>query len=260
MKIKIFLADDQYLILEGIKAILKHEPEIEIVGTAQDGHSAIAQVLQLQPDLVLIDIEMPKINGIVATKYICENMPDTRVIVLTSHKEPSYISEAFQAGASGYLLKDTLIQDLKQIIHSLARGCAQIETKLLSPIGDRLPRTKIVKYPSKVTYLKKYRKSIYKPILTSSRQKIKLRVARLRPNYQRTLSHNAVNCGISKTTLSPIFDASATQEMLALYQTKFYNQRQKLYSSPRFNRQFYLKKIALMFMAIASFVLSVIVF
>jgi YesN/AraC family two-component response regulator len=217
-------------------------------------------VLQLQPDLVLIDIEMPKMNGIVATKYICENMPDTRVIVLTSHKKPSYVSEALQAGASGYLLKDTLIQDLKQTIHSLARGCAQIETKLFSPIGDRLPRTKIVKYQRKVAYLKKYRKSIYKPLLTSSRQKIKLRVASLKPSYQRILSRNAVNFGISKTTLSPIFDASATQEMLALYQAKLYNRRQGLYSSPRFNRQFYLKKIAWMFIAIASFVLSVIVF
>lgn len=258
MKIKIFLADDQYLILESIKAILKHEPEIEIVGTAQDGHSAISQVLQLEPDLVLIDIEMPKMNGIVATKYICENMPDTRVIVLTSHKKPSYVSAALRAGASGYLLKDTLIQDLKQTIHSLARGCAQIETKLFSPIGDRLPRTKIVKYQRKVTYLKKYRKSIYKPILTSPRQKIQLRVARLKPNYQRILSRNSVNFGISKMTLAPIFDGPTTQEVLTLYQTKFYNQR--LYSSPRFNRQFYLKKIALMFMAIASFVLSVLVF
>ncbi|MEN9519942.1 MAG: hypothetical protein RLZZ381_2530, partial [Cyanobacteriota bacterium] len=77
MKIKIFLADDQYLMLEGIKAILKHEPEIEIVGTARDGHSAVNQVIKLQPDLVLIDIEMPKMNGIVATKYICKHVPDT---------------------------------------------------------------------------------------------------------------------------------------------------------------------------------------
>jgi DNA-binding NarL/FixJ family response regulator len=258
MKIKIFLADDQYLVLEGIKAILKHEPEIEIVGTAQDGQSAIAQVLQLQPDLVLIDIEMPKMNGIVATKYICENMPDTRVIVLTSHKEPSYISEALLAGASGYLLKDTLIQDLKQTIHSFTRGCVQIETKLFSPISDRLPRTKIVKYQRKVTYLKKYRKSIYKPMLTSPRQKIKLRIARLKPNYQRLSSRNTINLGICKTSLAPIFDTPTTQEVLTLYQTKLYNQR--FYSSPRFNRQRYLKKIVLMFMAIISFVLSVIVF
>jgi DNA-binding NarL/FixJ family response regulator len=258
MKIKIFLADDQYLILEGIKAILRHEPEIEIVGTAQDGHSAIAQVLQLQPDLVLIDIEMPKMNGIVATKYICENMPDTRVLVLTSHKKPSYISEALQAGASGYLFKDSLIQDLKQTIHSLARGYAQIETKLLASLGDRLPRTKIVKYRRKVTYFKKYRKNIYKPALTSPKLKIKTNIARLKANYQRILGRNVVGFGISKNSLAPIFEAPNAQEILTLYQTKLYNQR--YYSPPRFNRQRYLRTIALMFMAIISFVLSVIVF
>ncbi|MEM6611573.1 MAG: response regulator transcription factor [Cyanobacteria bacterium P01_C01_bin.72] len=130
--IKILLADDQCLMLEGIKAILKHEPEIEIVGTAQDGQSAIAQVIKLRPDLVLIDIEMPRMNGIVATKYICENMPDTRVIVLTSHKKQSYLTQALQAGASGYLLKDTLVEDLKQAIHSLGRGYSYIEAKLLT--------------------------------------------------------------------------------------------------------------------------------
>jgi DNA-binding NarL/FixJ family response regulator len=258
MKIKIFLADDQYLILEGIKAILKQEPEIEIVGTARDGHSAIAQVLQLQPDVVLIDIEMPKMNGIVATKYICENMPDTRVVVLTSHKQPSYISEALQAGASGYLFKDTLIQDLKQTIHSLARGYVQIETRLLASFSDRLPRTKIVKYRRQATYLKKYRKSIYKPTLTSPKLKIKPNIAKLKANYQRILGRNAASFGISKNTLAPIFETSTAQEVLTLYQAKLYNQQ--LYSPPRFNRQRYLRKIALMLIAILSFVLSVIVF
>jgi hypothetical protein len=140
----------------------------------------------------------------------------------------------------------------------LAKGCVQIESKLLSSIGDRLPRTKIVKYRRKVTYLKKYRKNIYKPTLNSPRLKIKTNIARLKANYQRILSRNAISFGVSRETLAPIFEAPTAQEVLTLYQTKLYNPR--FYSSPRYSRQRYLKKIALMMMAILSFVLSVIVF
>ncbi|NJK55831.1 MAG: response regulator transcription factor [Pleurocapsa sp. SU_5_0] len=159
MKIKLFLADDQYLMLEGIKAILKHEPEIEIVGTAQDGHSAINQVIKLQPDLVLIDIEMPKMNGIVATKYICQYMPDTRVIVLTSHKQPSYITQALQAGASGYLLKDSLVEDLKRTIRSLGKGYDYVEAKLSTKTVKRRPIISMIKYQKKSVYLQNITKA-----------------------------------------------------------------------------------------------------
>ena len=159
MTIKILLADDQCLMLEGIKAILKHEPEIEVVGTAQDGRSAIAQVKKLQPDVVLIDIEMPKMNGIIATEYICKYMPDTRVIVLTSHKNQSYIKQALQAGASGYLLKDSLIEDLKQTIRSLSRGYSHIEAKLLTQAVNKIQTVKAIQYKKKIAYFKKYRKN-----------------------------------------------------------------------------------------------------
>ena len=106
--IKLLLADDQFLILEGIKAILEHEPEIQVVGTARDGKTAIAQAKKLRPDILLIDIEMPKMNGITATKYIRKYLPDTKVIVLTSHSSQDYLADALLAGASGYLLKDSL--------------------------------------------------------------------------------------------------------------------------------------------------------
>jgi DNA-binding NarL/FixJ family response regulator len=236
--------------LEGIKAILKHEPEIEIVGTAQDGHSAIAQVIKLQPDLVLIDIEMPKINGIVATKYICKHMPDTRVIVLTSHKKQSYITQALQAGASGYLLKDSLIEDLKQAIHSFGVGYSCVETQLLTKTVKRRKTVNVVQHQKKRVYLQKYHKSIYQPAFKNQRLKIK-------QNYNNTLVRNSVN-GINKASLAPIFDLPTTSEILRLYQTKSQNNR--LYSQPKFNRQSYLKRIILMLIAIASFVLSVIIF
>jgi DNA-binding NarL/FixJ family response regulator len=249
MKIKIFLADDQYLMLEGIKAILKHEPEIEIVGTARDGHSAVNQVIKLQPDLVLIDIEMPKMNGIVATKYICKHVPDTKVIVLTSHKQQSYITQAIQAGASGYLSKDSLIQDLKQAIHSVGKDYAHTEGKLLTRI-ERRQRVNIVKYPKKSLYLQRYRKNIYQPALKKQPLQVKQKSSKI-------LVRNSVN-GINKASLAPIFDSPTSQEILMLYRTKSQNYR--LYRQPKFDRQRYLQRIMLMLIAIASFVISIIAF
>lgn len=251
MTIKILLADDQCLMLEGIKAILKHEPEIEIVGTATDGKDAIEQAIKLQPDLVLIDIEMPNMNGIVATKHICEYMPDTKVIVLTSHKKQNYITEALQAGASSYLLKDTMIQDLKQAIHSLGRGYSYIEARLLTQAVDRIQTAKVVKYKEKITYLKKYRKSIYKP--TSHK-----RIKQVRQPASRHLSRSAANSGITKASLAPIFERPSTQEILRLNRQPA--ARRQIYRVPKFNRRAYLKRLAWMLIAIASFVLSIFIF
>ncbi|MEL6928893.1 MAG: response regulator transcription factor [Cyanobacteria bacterium J06600_6] len=252
--IKILLADDQYLMLEGIKAILKHEPEIEIVGTATDGKNAIEQAIKLQPDLVLIDIEMPRMNGIVATKYICEYMPDTKVIVLTSHKKQSYVTEALQAGASSYLLKDTLIQDLKQAIHSLGRGYSYIEAKLLTQAVDRIQTVKIVKYKEKVTYLKKHRKSIYKPTAQGRAQQLR----RKRKVKSQTFSRNSASPGISKASLAPIFESPSTQEILQLNRQS--SSEHQIYTTSNFNRRAYLRRLVWMLMAIASFVLSILIF
>jgi len=249
--IKILLADDRRLMLEGMKAILKNEPGMEIVGTATDGKSAIEQTIKLQPDLVLIDIEMPKMNGIVATKYICEYMPDTKVIVLTSHREESYITQALQAGASGYLLKDTLIQDLTQAIRSLGRGYSYVEARLLTQAIDRIQAKNIVKYKEKVTYFKKYRKSIYRPASKPKKQ-LKQQVS------SRAVSRNSNHSGITKASLAPIFESPSTQDILKLNRQT--PPRREIYTTPKFNRRYYLKRIVWMLIAIASFVLSIIIF
>ena len=251
MTIEILLVDDRRFILESMKIILRQEPEIKIVGTAQDGQSAIAQVIKLQPDVVLIDIEMPKMNGIVATKYICQNIPNTRVIVLTSHKEQSYIDEALQAGASGYLFKDTLIQDLKQAIYSLGRGNLCTEAKLSIQDANRIQTTNITKYQEKITYLKKYGKSIYKPTL-KKRSKIKPRGRR------KIKSPRSSNSGINRATLAPIFELSTTSDLLTSNHSA--SQKRPIYTQPQYNRQRYLRRIVLMLLALASFVLAIIIF
>ena len=208
------------------------------------------QTLQLQPDLVLIDIEMPKMNGIVATKHICEYMPDTKVIVLTSHSQQSYIERALRAGASGYLLKNTLIQDLKQAIHSLYGGHSYLEPELVSQSLDRLKTNDVAKYKEKVAYLKKYRKSIYKPASKRKKQQT-------RPT-NRILSRHSAQTGITKTSLAPIFESSSTQDILQLDRPK--HSASKVYTTPIFNRRSYLRRTIWMLIAIASFVLSVIIF
>ena len=247
MIIKILLADDQRLVREGIKAILKHEPEIKVVGTAQDGQSAIAQVKKLQPDIVLIDIEMPKMNGITATRYICRCLPHTKVIVLTSHNNDDYLAQAIEAGASGYLLKNSLLHELTQAIYALGEGSGTtpIKFKRLAQGAAKIPAAKIDRYQKKITYLRKYRTSIYKP---NSNQRHKQRL------FTRARSSQLTDFGITKANLAPIFGDFGTNEILMSHHNS------KLNSSPGFDRQRYLKRIGLLLIAIASFVLSIIIF
>jgi HlyD family secretion protein len=129
--IRILLVDDQNIVRQGLQALLEPRAELKIVGTAADGKSAIEQVETLKPDVVLIDIEMPGMSGITATEKICQQFPQTKVLVLSSHESQKYVTQALQAGAEGYLLKNTLAEDLEQAIWAVYRGHLQIESRLL---------------------------------------------------------------------------------------------------------------------------------
>ncbi|MBE9042896.1 response regulator transcription factor [Pleurocapsales cyanobacterium LEGE 10410] len=247
MTIKILLADDQCLMLEGIKAILRQQPEIEIVGTAQDGQTAIAQVEKLQPDIVLLDIEMPKMNGITATKYICKYSPNTRVIVITGHKDKSYLTQALQAGASGYLFKDSLGENLQQAIYSLSRGCFYVEAKLLTPTVNHGSKT--VKRRQNIIYLRKYQKNIYTPYSMTGKDR----------HSTKSLKHNLPHVGISKASLAPIFDESYIAEDIDIDEAQILTQK-SIYPPRRSNLRRHLKKFVLLLMAIASMILSIIIF
>lgn len=245
--IKILLADDQFLILEGIKAILEHEPEIKVVGTAEDGQSAIAQAKKLRPDILLIDIEMPNMNGITATKYIRKYLPDTKVIVLTSHSSQDYIAEALLAGASGYLLKDSLIKDLKQAIYSFGVSYSDTKAKLLTKAVKKNSQTNVVKDREKFIYFKKYRKNIYKPAVNQKKQLL-----------HKTSNIQPANPGITKASLAPIFKSSSTKEIPATNPKT--SSLTSICSSARCNRRKYRKRIIWLLLAIASIVLSIIIF
>jgi DNA-binding NarL/FixJ family response regulator len=120
------IADDQLLLRAGFRKLLDGEPDITVVGDAGDGQQAIHQVEQLRPDVVLMDIRMPVLDGIEATRRITAGFPDTAVLVLTTYDLDEYVYAALEAGASGFLLKDCPPDDLIGAIRVVARGDALI--------------------------------------------------------------------------------------------------------------------------------------
>ena len=244
--IRVLLVDDQFLILEGIKAILKDEPEIQIVGTAQDGQTAISQVKKLRPDILLIDIEMPKMNGITATKYIRKYLPDTKIIFLTSHSDQDYIADALLAGASGYLLKGSLIKDLKQAIYSFGISYSDTKANLLTKVFEKNSQTNVVQYRERVIYLKKYRKNIYKPAANQKKQLLRKK-PKIKPN----------NPSITKASLTPRFRPPTIDEIPTI---NINYSLPNIYSPLRFNRRKRLKRFIWLLLLIFSIVLSIIIF
>lgn len=134
--IRVLLVDDQNLVQQGIKVLLEQDPTIKVVGTVKDGRSAVMAIEKLSPDVVLLDIEMPGMDGITATKYITRLAPQTRVIILSSHDDKKYLTRALMAGAKSYILKDSLMRDLRQSVISVYNGYTQIESRLLAKIFD----------------------------------------------------------------------------------------------------------------------------
>jgi DNA-binding NarL/FixJ family response regulator len=139
--IRILLVDDQHLIRQGLKALLELEPDLEVVGEGENGQMAIALVASLQPDVVLMDIRMPLMDGVAATRAINQQFPGTRVLVLTTFDDDQYVAEALRCGAMGYLLKDTPSEELAVAIRSVYRGYTQLGPGLVEKIMAQLPMT-----------------------------------------------------------------------------------------------------------------------
>lgn len=126
MAIRILLVDDQPLVRRGLRALLRPVSAIEIVGEAANGLTALTQVEVLQPDVVLMDIRMPEMDGVAATKEISQRFPSVKVLILTTFNDDEYVSQAIHYGAAGYLLKDTPVGELTQTIQSVQRGYLQL--------------------------------------------------------------------------------------------------------------------------------------
>ncbi|HEY4612258.1 MAG TPA: response regulator transcription factor [Bacteroidota bacterium] len=121
-KIKILIADDHSLIRTGIATLLQSYEEFVVVGEAKDGEEAVEMTRKVQPDVVIIDLSMPKMNGIDATRIIREKYPQTRVLVLTMHENEEYIYQIFRSGAGGYVLKNSSREELCEAVRSVAKG------------------------------------------------------------------------------------------------------------------------------------------
>ncbi|HLN15026.1 MAG TPA: response regulator transcription factor [bacterium] len=121
-KITVLLADDHAIVRQGVKMILSAEPDIEVVGEAEDGIAAVEMARRLAPDIAVLDISMPRLDGIEATKRIREALPGTHVLALTMHTEDTYVFQLFRAGASGYVLKRAAATDLVEAIRAARRG------------------------------------------------------------------------------------------------------------------------------------------
>jgi NarL family two-component system response regulator LiaR len=147
-RIRVLVADDHAIVRKGICALLATEPGIEVVGEAQEGREAIAQARRLQPDVILMDLVMPTVDGLEATRCITAHQPEARVLVLTSFGGEEKIFPAIRAGARGYLLKDSEPEDLVQAIQQVYRGRSSLHpavaSKLLREISEAPDRAQAV--------------------------------------------------------------------------------------------------------------------
>jgi DNA-binding NarL/FixJ family response regulator len=135
-EMKVVICDDQAIVRDGLVMLLKLEKDIEVVGTASDGSEAVESVDKSQPDLVLMDLKMPVMNGVEATRRIKTNHPDTKVLVLTTYDDDQWVFDAIRAGASGYLLKDTPRDELVTAIRGTVTGKSYVDPSVAGKLLD----------------------------------------------------------------------------------------------------------------------------
>src|SRR5581483_8622936 len=124
--IRVLLADDHAMVRKGFRLILEAQPDMAIVGEAGNGREAIEQAESTRPDVIVMDVAMPELNGIEATRRLSASAPRTRILALSMHKDSVYVREILKAGARGYLLKDSIDSDLVNAVRAVAKGDAYL--------------------------------------------------------------------------------------------------------------------------------------
>ena len=130
MSIKILLADDHAIMRQGLRSLIEKQPDMEVVGEAEDGRKAIELVRELVPDIVIMDITMPDLNGVEATRQITGELPKVKVIALSINSNRRFVTDMLGAGAAGYVLKECLFDELVQAIQAVAAGHSYLSSRI----------------------------------------------------------------------------------------------------------------------------------
>ncbi|MFO7958950.1 MAG: response regulator transcription factor [Candidatus Brocadiia bacterium] len=138
--IRILLADDHKIVRDGLCSLIEHQPDMEVVGEAQNGRETIELVDELMPDVVLMDVGMPDLNGIEATRQITNNHAAVKVVGLSMHSDGQFVTEMLEAGASGYLLKDSAFEELSTALHEVVGDRMYLSPKIAGPAIDEYQR------------------------------------------------------------------------------------------------------------------------
>ena len=140
-KLRIVLADDHAVVRKGFRLILNQEPDLEVVAEAGNGREAVRLALELRPDLTIMDIAMPDMTGVEATRRIRENCPDCQILILSMHKDAVYVRESLRAGARGYLLKESIDEDLLRAVRAVGMGGGFLSPEISRTVLDDYQQT-----------------------------------------------------------------------------------------------------------------------
>ncbi|GAP94290.1 response regulator [Leptolyngbya sp. NIES-2104] len=140
--IRLLLVEDQTILRQGLKRLLESQADLQVVGEAENGHSAVDQAQQLQPDLILMDVRMPIMDGVTATKIICSANPNAKIVIFTTFDDDAYVAQAIQYGAIGYLLKDAPAEDLANALRAAYKGYTQLAPGLMKKVMSYEPPTR----------------------------------------------------------------------------------------------------------------------
>ncbi|NDJ22614.1 response regulator [Nostoc sp. B(2019)] len=218
--IRLLIVDDQSLIRQGLKAILEQEPDLHVVGDAENGKVALELVATLQPDVVLMDIRMPEMDGRTATKLIVQNFPNVKVLVLSTFDDDSYLTGAMRAGAKGYLLKDMPSRELADAIRFGHYGYTQFGPGLF----DKLLATKATSSQTSQD------STSSKPSEITAREQEVLRLIGVGATNREIAQQLYITEGTVKTHVTSILSRLnlKNRSQLAIYANSVFNEENKL--------------------------------